>query len=82
MIRIPALLIVVMAAWPGLAIAARFIGETPPTPVGTSIDGFKQVMGPAATEPEHAGDFVSPAAHANGPPSPPHPSTAPPPARQ
>ena len=34
--------------------------ETTGPPVGTEIDGFVEVLGPEATEPEHAGDFVGP----------------------
>ncbi|HUB11416.1 MAG TPA: hypothetical protein VMB34_05620 [Acetobacteraceae bacterium] len=55
------LLVIVAAAWPGSAGAVRFIGEAPGPPVGTTIDGFTEVLGPSATEPEHAGEFGNPA---------------------
>jgi hypothetical protein len=54
------LLVVAVAIWPALASAARLQAEAPGPPAGTTIDGFNQVMGPSATEPEHAGEFVQP----------------------
>ena len=54
------LLALAMAAWPGVAGAARFPPEAPGPPVGTTIDGFSEVLGPSATEPEHAGEFAHP----------------------
>jgi len=56
----PVLLALATAAWPGMAGAVRFTEETTGPPVGTEIDGFVEVLGPEATEPEHAGDFVGP----------------------
>lgn len=56
----PVLLALAMAAWPGMAGAARFMDQTTGPPVGTERDGFTEVLGPEATEPEHAGDFVDP----------------------
>lgn len=55
-----AMLLVVATAWPGAAGAMRIMGETGGPPVGTTINGFYQVLGPESTEPEHAGDFVDP----------------------
>jgi len=49
-----------VASWPGVAGAVRFMDETTGPPVGTEIDGFVEVLGPEATEPEHAGNFVGP----------------------
>jgi len=49
-----------VAAWPGVAGAVRFMDQTAGPPVGTESDGFVEVLGPEATEPEHAGDFVGP----------------------
>jgi hypothetical protein len=43
-----------------MAGAVRFMDETTGPPVGTTRDGFQQVLGPEATEPEHAGNFVGP----------------------
>ncbi len=55
------LLVLAVAAWPRVAGAARFPSETGAgPPVGTTIDGFREVLGPSATEPEHAGEFVHP----------------------
>jgi len=55
-----ALLGLAVAAWPGVAGAVRFMDETTGPPVGTTVDGFQEVLGPSATEPEHAGNFVDP----------------------
>lgn len=56
----PVLLALATAAWPATAGAVRFMDQTTGPPVGTTIDGFTEVLGPEATEPEHAGDFVEP----------------------
>ena len=56
----PMLLALAIASWPGVAGAVRFMDETTGPPVGTERDGFVEVLGPEATEPEHAGDFVGP----------------------
>jgi hypothetical protein len=56
----PVLLALATAAWPGMAGAVRFMDETTGPPVGTTVDGFHEVLGPEATEPEHAGNFVDP----------------------
>ena len=56
----PVLLALATAAWPGMAGAVEFTDQTTGPPVGTEIDGFQEVLGPEATEPEHAGDFVGP----------------------
>lgn len=53
------LLAVAIATCASMATAAR-LTESPGPPVGTTIDGFNEVMGPSATEPEHAGEFVKP----------------------
>jgi len=54
------LLLALAAGWPGVAGAVRFMDETTGPPVGTDIAGFPEVLGPSATEPEHAGQFVGP----------------------
>ena len=54
------LLVLATAAWPGVAGAVRFVGETTGPPVGTTNDGFREVLGPEATGGAHAGDFVGP----------------------
>lgn len=60
MTRIPILLLsTAILACPATALAARLVDMSPPPPMGTTIDGFNQVMGPAATEPEHQGEFVN-----------------------
>lgn len=56
----PALLALATAAWPGVAGAVRFMDETTGPPVATNGAGFAEVLGPEATMPEHAGDFVGP----------------------
>ncbi len=56
----PMLLALTVASWPGVAGAVRFMDETTGPPVGTTVDGSRQVLGPEATEPAHAGDFVGP----------------------
>jgi len=56
----PMLLALAVAAWPGVAGAVRFMDQTTGPPVGTEIDGFAEVLGPEATEPEHAGNFAGP----------------------
>ena len=56
----PMLLALAVAAWPGAAGAVRFVGETTGPPVGTTNDGFREVLGPEATGGAHAGDFVGP----------------------
>jgi hypothetical protein len=56
----PVLLALATAAWPGIAGAVEFTDQTTGPPVGTDISGFTEVLGPEATEPEHAGDFVGP----------------------
>ena len=56
----PVLLALATAAWPGMAGAVEFMDQTTGPPVGTTTDGFREVLGPEATEPEHAGDFVGP----------------------
>jgi len=56
----PMLLALAVAAWPGVAGAVRFMDETTGPPVGTTNDGFREVLGPEATEPEHEGDFKGP----------------------
>ena len=48
------------AAWPGVAGAVRFMDQTTGPPVGNDVAGFPEVLGPSATEPEHAGEFVGP----------------------
>jgi hypothetical protein len=54
------LLALAVAAWPGVAGAVRFMDEKTGPPMGTERDGFVEVLGPEATEPEHAGDFMGP----------------------
>jgi len=56
----PMLLALAVAAWPGVAGAVRFMDETTGPPVGTTNDGFREVLGPEATGGAHAGDFVGP----------------------
>jgi hypothetical protein len=56
----PLLLLVTIVLWPARGAAARLEEVSPGPSVGTTIDGFNQVMGPSATEPEHAGIFVNP----------------------
>jgi hypothetical protein len=56
----PVLLALATAAWPGMAGAVEFMDQTTGPPVGTDISGFTEVLGPEATEPEHAGNFVGP----------------------
>ena len=56
----PMLLVLATAAWPGMAGAVEFMNQTTAPPVGTTVDGFQQVLGPEATDAEHAGDFVGP----------------------
>lgn len=51
-----ALLALATASCSGL----EFTGQTTGAPLGTTRDGFVEVLGPEATEPEHAGDFVDP----------------------
>jgi hypothetical protein len=43
-----------------MAGVVRFTGETTGPSVGTTINGFHEVLGPGATDTEHAGDFVGP----------------------
>ena len=54
------LLALATAAWSGMAGAVRFMDETTGPPVATNVAGFPEVLGPEATEPEHAGNFVGP----------------------
>jgi len=54
------LLALAVAAWPGVAGAVRFMDETTGPPVGTTVDGFSEVLGPGATAAAHAGEFVGP----------------------
>jgi hypothetical protein len=56
----PVLLPLATAAGPGMAGAVEFMDQTTAPPVGTTTDDFREVLGPEATEPEHAGDFVGP----------------------
>lgn len=62
MLRLSSLLLLLatFAAAPSLATAARLPPEAEGPPVGTTIEGFDEVLGPMATEPGHAEQFVEP----------------------
>jgi hypothetical protein len=58
---IAAALVSLAVALPGYANAADYFSKGPSgPPMGQTASGFREVLGPAATEPSHAGAFACP----------------------